>query len=121
MKKANILICDDEQGVRESFRIILGKEFDLSFATNGEEAVDYVKTHDPDLLILDVKMPKMTGLEALRAIKQLKPGVRVLMITGYESSDVANQAANLGADDYTTKPFDALKILSQIRTLLDRK
>jgi len=80
-----------------------------------------VAAHDPDVVVMDIKMPKMNGLEALRKIKELKPGVRVVIITGYESTDVATEAINLGADDYITKPFRQQKIRTQIRTLLDSK
>jgi len=121
MKKANILICDDEEGVRETLKHMLGGEYDLSFAANGEEAVEHVKSHDPDMAIMDIKMPKLNGLEALRKIKELKPRIRVVIITGYESTDVATEAINLGADDYITKPFRQQKIITQVRALLDSK
>ncbi len=119
MKKANILICDDEKGVRETLKHMLGGEYELSYATNGEEAVEHVKANDVGVAIMDIKMPKMNGMEALRKIKELKPGVRVVIITGYESTDVATEAINLGADDYITKPFRQQKILTQVRALLD--
>jgi len=118
MEKTRILVCDDEAGVRDSIRLILGREYTLTFVTNGEEAVAYVKKHSPDLLIMDIKMPKMSGLEALAVIKRARPRLKVLMITGYESSDAAVQAINLGADDYLVKPFDRDKLRAQIRTLL---
>ncbi len=118
MEKTRILVCDDEAGVRDSIRLILGREYTLTFVTNGEEAVAYVKKHSPDLLIMDIKMPKMSGLEALAVIKRARPRLKVLMITGYESSDAAVQAINLGADDYLVKPFDRDKLRTQIRTLL---
>lgn len=121
MKKPSVLICDDEVGVRESLKLILGDVYELSFAGDGEEAVQYVKSHDPDVAILDVKMPKMNGLDALRQIKQLKPQIKVLMITGYEASTVATQAINLGASDYIAKPFDGQKVKEQIQILLDSK
>ena len=118
MKKASILICDDETGVRESLKLILEPEYQLSYVHHGKEAVEYVKKHTPDLAILDIKMPHLNGLEALRTIKRIKPRVRILMITGYESSDVATQAINLGADDYLTKPFDRERVRSKVVTLL---
>ncbi len=121
MKKANVLVCDDEEGVRETLKHMLGTEYELSFAANGEEAVEHVKAHNPDMAIMDIKMPRLNGLEALRKIKELKPGIRVVIITGYESTDVATEAINLGADDYITKPFRQQKILSQVRALLDSK
>lgn len=121
MKKANILVCDDEEGVRETLKHMLSGEYELSLAIDGEEAVEHVKAHDPDMAIMDIKMPRLNGLEALRKIKELKPGIRVVIITGYESTDVATEAINLGADDYITKPFKQQKILTQIRALLDSK
>ena len=118
MKKASILICDDETGVRESLKLILESEYNLSYVSHGKDAVEYVKKHTPDLAILDIKMPHLNGLEALRNIKRIKPRVRILMITGYESSDVATQAINLGADDYLTKPFDRERVRSKVEALL---
>ena len=120
MEKPTILICDDELGVRESLKLILEKEYALAFSENGEEAVEYVKTHDVDLMITDVKMQKMSGLEALAEIQRIKPNTRVLIVTGYESSDVAAQAVKLGAAAYLTKPFDRQKVLEHVRTLLQK-
>ncbi len=117
-EKAEILICDDEMGVRESLKLILGEEYTLVYVTNGEEAVRYIKAHSPDLAIMDVKMPKMGGLDALRLIKKIRPKQRVLMATGYESCDVASQAVKLGANDYLVKPFEQEEVRSKVRALL---
>ena len=116
--KAEILVCDDTAGVRDSLKLILGKEYILAYATNGEEAVEYVKEHHPKLVIMDIKMPKMGGLDALRRIKRVRPKVRVIMATGYESSDVAVQAVHLGADDYLVKPFDREQVRTKIHAFL---
>ena len=121
MKKGNILICDDERGVRESLKVLLEKEYDLSFASDGAEAIQHVQKNNPDVAILDIKMPNVNGLVALRKIKELKPNVRVVIITGYESTDVAAEAINAGADDYLNKPFDGERIKAQIKTLLESK
>lgn len=121
MKKGNILICDDERGVRESLKVLLEKEYDLSFASDGEEAIRHVEKQDPDVAILDIKMPNVNGLTALRRIKELKPKIRVMIITGYESTDVAAEAINAGADDYLNKPFNGDRIKAQIKALLDSK
>ncbi len=119
MKKATILICDDEPGIRDSLTLILGKEYNLLYATNGEEALSMLKKNGAALLIMDVKMPRMGGLEALRPIKKLKPGIRILIATGYESSDVASQAINLGADDYLVKPFTRNQVETKVSDLLN--
>ncbi len=118
MKKAFILVCDDEPGIRESLRLILEQEYDLSFVGHGKEAVDYVRKHRPDLIIMDIKMPTLNGLEALRRIKRARPETRVLMITGYESSDVAVEATKFGADDYLTKPFERERVTEKVEHLL---
>ena len=118
MKKANILVCDDEAGVRDSLQLILGQEYDLVYVENGAEAVRHVKTGKPNLVIMDIKMPRMNGLEALKRMKRLKPRLPVLIITGYESSDAAGEAIGLGADRYLVKPFERQAILAQVRQLL---
>ena len=118
MSRPRVLICDDERGVRESLKLILEREYDLAFAANGQEALEHLERQEADLAILDIKMPQLNGLEALRALKRLRPGLRILMITGYESGDVAIEAIHLGADDYLTKPFERGKVQEKVRGLL---
>lgn len=118
MSKPRILICDDEPGVRESLKLILDREYELAYATNGQEALEHLRRHEADLAILDIKMPQLNGLEALQALKRLRPTLRILMITGYESSDVASEAIQLGADDYLTKPFEREKVREKVQGLL---
>jgi DNA-binding NtrC family response regulator len=120
MEKVRILVCDDEQGVRDSLKLILEPEYELSYVANGEEAVEHLRANPADLLILDVKMPRMGGVEALQKIKRVRPRLKVLMITGYESHDVAAQATKFGADDYLTKPFESKKVLAKIQALLGK-
>lgn len=121
MEKPHVLICDDELGVRESLRVILSETYTLAFVTNGEEAVEYVRAKNPEVVIMDVKMPKMNGMEALGRIKQMKSHVCVLMITGYESDDVAVQAMRLGADDYLTKPFNREAVSQKLREIFEHR
>jgi len=120
MPQAEILICDDEPGVRESLKLILDREYALTCVTNGEEALAYLAGHSPAMAILDVKMPKMGGLEALREITRRHPALKVLVISGYESADIAAQAIGLGAAEYLTKPFDRQTVLATVRTLVGR-
>ncbi len=118
MARSHILVCDDETGVRESLRLILDPEYLLTYASHGRDAVEYIRRHDPDLLIMDIKMPHLNGLDALREIKRLKPRQKVLIITGYESSDVAAEAIQAGATDYLTKPFERETVKEKVRNLL---
>lgn len=118
MPRSHILICDDETGIRESLRLILDQDYLLTYASHGRDAVEYIRRHDPDLLIMDIKMPLLNGLDALREIKQIKPRQRVLIITGYESSDVAVEAIQAGATDYVTKPFERETVQEKVRNLL---
>ena len=117
-KKASILICDDETGVRESLKLILERDYTLNYVHHGKEAVDYLKKNEPDLVIMDIKMPQMNGLDALKQIRRVRRRVPILMITGYESSDVAAQAIRLGANDYLTKPFEREKVWTKVEALL---
>lgn len=118
MPKATLLICDDEPGVRDSLKLILEADYHLAFAADGEEAILCAKSLKPDLAILDIKMPRMNGLECLKKLKQLEPKLKVLILTGYESGDVASEAVHLGAANYLTKPLERDKVLSAVQSLL---
>ena len=118
MEKPQLLICDDEYVVRDAIRLILNEDYQITFVHNGQEALDAIKKKEPDLLIMDIKMPKVNGLEALRKIRRAKRRLKVLIMTGYESSDVAVEAVNAGADDYLTKPFKRADFRGKIEKLL---
>jgi YesN/AraC family two-component response regulator len=105
--KKKILICDDEEGVRESLKLILEDDYDLSFVTSGPEAIEAVKKTTPDILILDIKMPKMNGLEALKELKKLSPATKIVIASGYKSVETAHEAMKNGATEYIVKPFDS--------------
>ncbi len=117
-KKAQLLICDDAPAMRESLELILEQDYALAFTTNGEEAVAHAKKNPVDLVILDIKMPRLNGIETLKTLRRMKPGIQVLVMTGYESSDVAAQAVKLGAADYLVKPFERKKVIEQVEGIL---
>lgn len=117
MKK--ILVCDDEEGIRESLKLILEKDYEVIFAENGDMAVQKMKSGPPDLVILDIKMPRRDGLDTLREIKKINPSQKVVIATGYRSVDTANEAVKLGATDYIIKPFDRKQVLSVAKKNLD--
>ena len=121
MKRPHVLIVDDEIGPRESLRMILKDEYSLSAAANGKEALDQLCSYSVDLIIMDMKMPIMDGMQTLRLLKELYPKIPVLMITAYGTIDTAVEAMKIGAFDFITKPFDSLSIREKIRAALSEK
>ena len=113
--KPTILICDDEEGVRESFKLILEDRYQLHLVNNGIEALDALKTLKPDLMLLDIKMPKMHGMEILKAVKKIQPSLPVIIVTGYQSDEMAQEAMRLGAAGYLSKPFSSNALISAIK------
>ena len=118
MAKSRILIADDEEGIRESLTLILGDTYDLDFATNGEETLAKLRHKAFDVMLLDIKMPKLDGLEVLKRVKQQGNGMPVLMLTAYQSVELAKEAVRLGAHDYLPKPFEQEQILSAVQRAL---
>jgi len=111
-----ILICDDEEGIRESLKLILADHYELVLTDNSEQCLEFLK-NDPAIgaVLLDIKMPKTHGLDVLKEIKEKYPAQKVIIITGYRSVETASEAAGLGADGYIVKPFESKGILDSIR------
>lgn len=115
MSKKSILICDDEIGVRESLNLILGEDYKIAFVANGNEAIDYLKKNEPDLVIMDIKMPQKNGLETLKELREHRPNLKVIMITCYKSVETAAEASKYGICDYITKPFDSSAVKQAVK------
>lgn len=115
--KKSILICDDEEGVRESLNLILEDNYELDFASSGQEAVTKVSAKAYDALLLDLKMPEKDGLETLEEIKSISPGIKVIIVTGYQSVETAAKCVKLGAIDYITKPFESAEVKEKVSKL----
>jgi len=114
-----ILVVDDEESILKFFHRILKKEeYTVFTADNGKEALEMLNRKRPDLVILDLKMPGMNGIEILREIKKIDKNVEVIMITGYGTMKTARIAMRLGAYDYVTKPFDVNYIMALIKDVL---
>ncbi len=108
MKDLKVLVADDEQVIRELFKKFLGgRGCEVSTAVDGLEALEEIRRNDYDMLILDMKMPRMGGMEVLNNIKKLKKDPIIIVITGYATIESAKEAIKLGCFDYITKPFDA--------------
>lgn len=116
--KKHILICDDEEGVRESLNLILSNEYNLAFASNGKEALDYLKSNKTDLVIMDIKMPKKSGLETLKELRNINPDLKVIMVTGYRSVETAHEATKYNIYEYITKPFESSIVKDIVRKAL---
>ena len=102
-----ILIVDDDADLRDSLAAILSPLFKMLTASNGAEALDVLKNERPRLILLDVTMPGMSGLEVLAAAKALNPALIVVMLTSNQEMEIAVKALSLGATEYVTKPFTA--------------
>ena len=118
MAKTRILIADDEEGIRESLSLILSDLYDLDFAHDGEETLSKASKGSHDLLLLDIKMPKLDGLEVLRQLKSKQSTTPVLILTAYQSVELAREAVKLGAQNYLPKPFEREQILNAVKAVL---
>ncbi len=109
-----LLLVDDEMGVRESLKMVFGKAFRLLEADNIDSAISQVQEAQPDVVLLDVLMPKADGIEVLRRIKEIHPGCAVIMLTGVNSQQLAAQATTCGAFDFIGKPFDVVDLRQKV-------
>ena len=106
-RKARILVVDDEAPMRESLRDwLLEEDYDVGLAAGGEEAVSMAKDGTWSVVLLDLKMPGMDGLETLAELRRLAPNTEVVIMTAYATVDTAVKAMKCGAYDYLVKPFD---------------
>jgi len=117
-----ILLVDDEadfvETIMKRFRI---RKMPISTAASGAEALKLLDEQDFDVVILDVRMPGMNGLETLRQIRAKRPLTEVIMLTGHASLDAGMQGMNLGAYDYVLKPADFDDLLDKVRRAAERK
>lgn len=120
--KTRILIVDDEKEFVEALseRLIM-RDYDVTTSLSGEDAVEKVKGYNFDVVILDVSMPGMNGVEALGAIKKIKPLTEVIMLTGHATVESAIDGMKLGALDFLMKPCETEDLVSKINMAYDRK
>lgn len=116
-----ILIVDDEISIRETLKEILEYEgYQVIEATNGEDAYNLVKETNFDVVLCDIKMPKMDGMEFLGKAMEIAPGLPIIMISGHGSMDTAIEATRIGAYDFLSKPPDLNKLLVTVRNAVDK-
>jgi two-component system alkaline phosphatase synthesis response regulator PhoP len=120
MDKKKILIADDETGIRLTLGRALDKDYVVLEATNGEEAVEIAKGQKPDLILMDLIMPKMDGYAACSQIKadQATKGIPVVILTAVGHELNKKFATEMGADGYITKPFNIQELIDLITPLL---
>lgn len=121
---AKILVIEDEASIRRVLIKILSEEnssYYVDEAEDGLAGIEKLKDEDFDLILCDIKMPKMDGIEVLEAIKKIKPEIPVVMISGHGDLDTAVNAMKMGAFDYIQKPPDLNRLLNTVRNALDRK
>ncbi|MEH7299185.1 response regulator [Neobacillus drentensis] len=120
--KEKILIVDDQFGIRILLNEVFQKEGYQTFqAANGVQALDIVTKHDPDLVLLDMKIPGMDGIEILKRMKVIDPEIRVIIMTAYGELDMIQEAKDLGAITHFAKPFDIDDIRAAVRKHIPQK
>jgi len=114
-----ILVVDDESDVREVISQYFDRRgYDVDTASNGQEALSRILVERPELILLDIRMPEMDGIECLRRIKKLDKEMTVIMVTCVDEIDTAKKALRLGATDYITKPLGFSALETAISTYL---
>jgi len=114
-----ILIVDDEESLRMSLKFKLKSAgFDVDVAVDGEEALNRLKSKQVDVVLLDINMPRMSGIEALTRIRQDFPQTEAIMLTGFADFSTAIECLKMGARDYLVKPVDTTELVTRVRSLI---
>ena len=121
LNAARILVVDDELGPRESLRMLLKPAYQIQTADGGRAALEQIPSYRPDVVILDIKMPELDGLEVLRRVKRIDPAIEVVMITAYASLETVKLALTHGAFEYLIKPFSRQDLEDVVRRALERR
>ncbi len=121
MARPVVLVVDDDPGVRESFRLILEDHYDVMDVPDGPSALDVVRASQVDLVLLDIRLPGMDGIEVLERIKAIDDGLEVVLVTAVKTVRTAVAAMKLGAFDYLTKPFEEDELLAVMGRALEKR
>jgi len=119
--RETILVIDDELAPRQSVMMVLKDEYNVSTAAGAYEGLEYMSKNPVDLVVMDVRMPEMDGITALREIKKRYSDIEVILLTAYANLDTARDAILCGAFDYLIKPFDKDDLLLLVKKGLDKR
>ena len=120
-RRGTLLIVDDEDGPRQSLRVIFKDEYDLLMAEDGPTAIELAQKHPIDVAVLDIRMAGMSGIEVLERLKYVNPSIEAIMMTAFETTDTIRQALRLRACDYINKPFDLATIRTAVSQAMQRR
>jgi signal transduction histidine kinase len=119
--KRTLMIVDDEEGPRQSLRVVFKDQYNLLMANDGPRAIELAKQNRIDVAITDIRMVGMSGVELLEHLKAVDPGIEVIMLTAYETVDTLRFALRLGACDYLNKPFDIFTMRKAVAAAMERR
>src|SRR5258705_4618046 len=120
-RKATLLVVDDEEGPRQSVRVIFKDEFEILMAADGPAAIEFAQKNKIDVAVLDIRMAGMSGIEVLERLKYVDPSIEAVMMTAFETTDTIRQALKLRACDYINKPFDLATMRSAVANAMQRR
>jgi DNA-binding NarL/FixJ family response regulator len=120
-RRGTLLIVDDEEGPRQSLRVIFKDDYDLLMAEDGPTAIELAQKNHIDVAVLDIRMAGMSGIEVLERLKYVNPDIEAIMMTAFETTDTIRQALRLRASDYINKPFDIATIRAAISQAMQRR
>jgi signal transduction histidine kinase len=120
-RRGLLLVVDDEDGPRQSLRVIFKDDYDLLMAEDGPTAIELAQKHPVDVAVLDIRMAGMSGIEVLERLKFVNPEIEAIMITAFETTDTMRQALRLRACDYINKPFDIATIRTAVAQAMQRR
>jgi two-component system sensor histidine kinase/response regulator len=120
-RRGTLLIVDDEDGPRQSLRVIFKDDYDLLMAEDGPTAIKLAQENEVDVAVLDIRMAGMSGIEVLERLKYVKPDIEAIMMTAFETTDTIRQALRLRACDYINKPFDIAQMRAAVNQAMQRR
>lgn len=120
-KRGTLLIVDDEDGPRESLRMVFKSDYDLLLASDGPSAIELARQNRVDVALLDIRMGRMSGIDLLEQLKHMDPGVEAVMMTAFETTDTLRKAIKLRALDYINKPFELTAVRSIVAEAMQRR